>query len=105
VLGASTIYASKQAYVCDVARNNTNCPALSCAGLLSGWNNNVCQRYTVDSGGYCDDTASCLTQCGKVPQQSSVQVVRCASTGCVRDTTCQTGDPISVRAERGRGGG
>ena len=107
--GAPVIFADSLEYVCDVSRSNARCPPVSCTKLLAGWNSNVsraaaavasvcrrqsaraqvCTRYQRDSGGYCDATGTCLATCALVPAQNAVQIVRCASLGCIIASACQ----------------
>jgi hypothetical protein len=90
--------------VCDVSVENKACPAVSCSQRLAGWAGATCLRYTVDSFGYCDETASCLRddQCGKLFSSATAPLVSCGSIGCIRATTCVENNPLTTADSVGK---
>jgi hypothetical protein len=90
--------------VCDVSVENKACPAVACSQRLAGWAGATCLRYTVDSFGYCDETATCLAtinaaSCSRPPLQP---LVSCGSVGCIRATTCVENNPLATQTASAR---
>jgi len=59
---------------------------LSFLDKVAGWAGNTCEKYTVDSSGYCDSTGTCISSCTQVFGQTRVPLGSCGSSACQKVT-------------------
>jgi hypothetical protein len=64
---------------CFVNAASRDCLPVVCTGLVKGWSGATCERFSTNSGGYCDGDTKCIKDCTAVPQQGAQPIISCGS--------------------------
>eukprot|EP00020_Sapocribrum_chincoteaguense_P000693 CAMPEP_0170747052 /NCGR_PEP_ID=MMETSP0437-20130122/9122_1 /TAXON_ID=0 /ORGANISM="Sexangularia sp." /LENGTH=2271 /DNA_ID=CAMNT_0011085815 /DNA_START=160 /DNA_END=6976 /DNA_ORIENTATION=- len=77
-----------QAKVCVLETTVASCADLDCTDTVRGVLSNGCDRYGVDSVGFCNSVATCETSCSALVGQTRVTIQTCGSASCIKDGAC-----------------